>query len=181
MSTTTMRPRRSSAFSGSEFSQTGASPNAARSAWMGYVVATGASSALVPLPAEQLEQEQEHVEDVEEDAAGDHHGAAGIRAAQAVEVEDRERTEDPEPGDGVDEQDQPGRPAEVAPEVGAEGGKGDRNGDQAHDLAQQFSTAVVRDGSAGERRLVVGGPDGGHEVSSCMWAAGAGRRQRRRD
>src|SRR3954451_10137075 len=58
---------------------------------------------LVPLAAEQAEQEQEDVEDVEEDARGDTYGAAGICSAQAVEVENRERTEDPEPGDGVDD------------------------------------------------------------------------------
>src|SRR4051795_794546 len=58
---------------------------------------------LVPLAAEQAEQEQEDVEDVEEDARGDTHGAAGICSAQAVEVEDRERTENREPGDGVDD------------------------------------------------------------------------------
>jgi hypothetical protein len=36
---------------------------------------------LIPLAAEQLEQEQEDVEDVEGDAGGDDDGAVGARAA----------------------------------------------------------------------------------------------------
>src|SRR3954451_3862311 len=63
----------------------------------------GPPGSLVPLDAEEIEQEQEDVEDVEEDARSDTYGAAGICSAQAVEVEDRERTEDPEPGARVDD------------------------------------------------------------------------------
>src|SRR3954469_11470355 len=104
MSTTTTRPRNSSAVSGSEFSQTGARSNAARSLWMWLVVRTLSSLRwLFPTGAEQAEQEQEDVEDVEEDARRDTYGAAGICSAQAVEVEDRKRAEDPEAGDGVDD------------------------------------------------------------------------------
>src|SRR4051812_11531013 len=58
---------------------------------------------LVAPSAEEIEQEQEDVEDVEEDACGDHDGAAGIGSAQAVEVEDGEGPEDPETRDGVDD------------------------------------------------------------------------------
>jgi hypothetical protein len=58
---------------------------------------------LVALSAEQVEHEQKHVEDVEQDAGGDHDGAVGTCSAQPVEVVDRERAEDPEPCDGVDD------------------------------------------------------------------------------
>jgi GAF domain-containing protein len=58
---------------------------------------------LVAIAAEQAEQEQEDVEDVEEDARCDQHRAVGAGAAQPVEVKDRERAEDPQPGDGVDD------------------------------------------------------------------------------
>src|SRR4051812_48735102 len=42
------------------------------------------SAGLVPLAAEQGEQKQEDVEDVEEDAGGDRDRAVGTRSAQAV-------------------------------------------------------------------------------------------------
>lgn len=44
--------------------------------------------------AEDLQEEQENVEDVEEDARGDRHRALLPGTAQAVEVEHRERSED---------------------------------------------------------------------------------------
>src|SRR5437763_17182995 len=58
---------------------------------------------LLAAAPEQLEQEQEDVEDVEEDAGGYRDGAVAICSAQPVEVEDRERAEDPEACDGVDD------------------------------------------------------------------------------
>src|SRR3954451_3365512 len=61
------------------------------------------SVSVAPAAAEQLEREQEDIEDVEEDRGGDRHRGIGGAAAQAVEVEDRERAEDPESGDRVDE------------------------------------------------------------------------------
>src|SRR3954454_19695464 len=61
------------------------------------------SVSVAPAAAKQLEREQEDVEDVEEDRGGDRHRGIGGAAAQAVEVEDRERAEDPESGDRVDE------------------------------------------------------------------------------
>src|SRR3954453_4442837 len=61
------------------------------------------SVSVAPAAAKQAEREEEDVEDVEEDRGGDRHGSIGRAAAQAVEVEDRERAEDPESGDGVDE------------------------------------------------------------------------------
>src|SRR4051812_44476207 len=104
MSTRTTCPRSSSAVSGSEFSQTGARSSAREVAVdvvdRGHVVLPGW---LIPRAAEQVEQEQEDVEDVEEDARGDADGAAGIGAAQAVGVEDRERPEDPETRDDIDD------------------------------------------------------------------------------
>src|SRR3954470_21027188 len=101
MSTSTTRPRSHSTVSGSELSHTGASSSADSAPWMESVVNTGSSLELVAIAAEQPEQQQEDVEDVEEDARRDHDGAVGIGSAQPVEVEDRKRTEDPEPGDGV--------------------------------------------------------------------------------
>src|SRR5215207_3244747 len=53
--------------------------------------------------AEELEREEEDVEDVEEDAGRDRDGALGGCAAQPIEVIDRERTEDRESADGVDD------------------------------------------------------------------------------
>src|SRR3954462_5676832 len=53
--------------------------------------------------AEQAEREQGDAEDVEEDRGSDWHGGIGAAAAQPVEVEDRECSEDPESGGGVDE------------------------------------------------------------------------------
>src|SRR5437764_3289631 len=58
---------------------------------------------LLPAAPEQLEQEQEDVEDVEEDAGSYGDGAVGTCSAQPVEVEDRERAEDAESCDGVDD------------------------------------------------------------------------------
>jgi hypothetical protein len=53
---------------------------------------------LVASAAEQLEQEQEDVEDVDEDARRDGHGTGRVRSAQAIEIKDRERAEDPQSG-----------------------------------------------------------------------------------
>ena len=53
--------------------------------------------------AEQAQHEQEDVEDVEEDPRRDRHRTRHVRAAQAVEVEDREAAEDHQPGDRVDQ------------------------------------------------------------------------------
>ena len=48
----------------------------------------------VPLAAEQLQEQQEHVEDIEEDARCDRNRVLHAGAAQPVEVEHRERAED---------------------------------------------------------------------------------------
>jgi hypothetical protein len=45
----------------------------------------------------------------------------------------------------ADEQHQPGRAAQISAEVGAERGESDRDGDEAHDLAEQRPGLVVRD------------------------------------
>src|SRR5437763_7565345 len=58
---------------------------------------------LLAAAPEQLEQEQEDVEDVEEDAGSYRDGAVATCSAQPVEVEDRERAEDAESRDGVDD------------------------------------------------------------------------------
>ncbi len=47
-----------------------------------------------PASAQQPQHEQEHVEDVQEDAGGDRNRAGHVGPAQPVEVEDRERSED---------------------------------------------------------------------------------------
>src|SRR3954451_21468798 len=101
MSTSTTRPRSPSAVSGSELSHADASSSADSALWMECVLDIRSSLELVAVAAEQAEQEQEDVEDVEEDARRDRHGAVGIASAQPVEVEDRERAEDPEAHDGV--------------------------------------------------------------------------------
>src|SRR5918994_5243311 len=46
------------------------------------------------VPSEQLEEEEEDVQDVQEDARRDRHGAFLARAPQPVEVEDRVAAED---------------------------------------------------------------------------------------
>src|SRR3954453_3086402 len=57
-----------------------------------------------PPPAAEQAQEQQHdVEDVEEDAGRDRHGLRHVRAPQAPEVEDREAAEDDEAEDRVDD------------------------------------------------------------------------------
>src|SRR3954463_10180621 len=281
MSTSTTRPRSHSTVSGSELSHTGASSSADSAPWMESVVDTRSSLELVAIAAEQAEQEQKDVEDVEEDARRDHHGAAGIGPPQPVEVEDRERAEDPESGDGVDdvavgdrdedrhdperdqaqqrpeqrarqrrevtpggvpvratsgderrgrsgrlpqrggvglgvvgddrrdreseqqaqpeeqadrqllaalggggieseqareraeEQHQPGAAAQIAAEVSAERGQGDRDGDEPHHLPEQPPRLVARDRLDGERPVVVGGLEGAHVTTPPR---GTGRR-----
>ena len=66
-----------------------------------------------------------------------------------------------------DEQHQPGRAAQVAAEVGAERGESDRDGDEAHDLAEQRPGLVVRDRSSRERRLVGGGLERAHVTTTA--------------
>ena len=53
--------------------------------------------------AEDLKEEQEDVEDIEEDARRDRNGCVVVRAAQPVEVDDREPAEDHEPEHAVDD------------------------------------------------------------------------------
>src|SRR5919107_2881727 len=103
MSTSTTRPRTPSAVSGSELSHTGASSSADSAPWMESVRDIRSSLELVAIAAEQAEQEHEDVEDVEEDARRDQHRAVGACSAKPIEVEDRERAEDSEAGDGVDD------------------------------------------------------------------------------
>src|SRR5271165_2561789 len=57
----------------------------------------------LPAAAEQVQQQQEHVEDVEEDARGDRDRARHVGAPQAVEVEDREAAEDHQAEHAVDD------------------------------------------------------------------------------
>src|SRR3954453_2914855 len=103
MSTSTTRPRSPSTVSGSELSHTGASSSADSTPWMECVLDTRSSLKLVAIAADQPEQQQKDVQDVEEDARRDHDGAVGAGSAQSVEVEDREGAEDPEACDGVDD------------------------------------------------------------------------------
>src|SRR5919199_1635001 len=64
----------------------------------------------------------------------------------------------------ADEQDEAGRTAQVAPEVGAERGERHRDGDGSHDLAEKRSS-VALDGLATKSRLVVGGLHRAHGVT----------------
>lgn len=56
-----------------------------------------------PAAAKQLQHEQEHVEDVQEDAGGNRDSTLHVRPPQAVEVEDRVSPEDHQPEHGVDD------------------------------------------------------------------------------
>jgi PP-loop superfamily ATP-utilizing enzyme len=78
------------------------------------------------------------------------------------------------PGERADEQHQPGRAAQISAEVGAERGESDRDGDEAHDLAEQRPGLVVRDRLNGESRLVGGGLERAHVTTTT----GTGRRPR---
>src|SRR3954449_10762987 len=149
MSTSTTRPRSHSTVSGSELSHTGASSSADSAPWMESVVDTRSSLELVPIAAEQAEQEQKDVEDVEEDARRDHHGAAGIGPPQPVEVEDRERAEDPEAGDGVDDV--------------AVGDRDEQRDDPERDQRQQRPEQRARPRREVSARGVPVRPAGGHE------------------
>src|SRR5919202_4200613 len=99
-STSTTRPPSAARSSGSEFSQAVAPPSEGMCTSWEIVISIFDS---VALAAEQVEQQQEDVEDVEEDARCDDDGAVGVRPPQPIEVEDRVGAEDPEPGDGVDD------------------------------------------------------------------------------
>src|SRR3712207_4943961 len=57
----------------------------------------------VPVAAEQAEEQQQHVEDVQEDARRDRYGILHFGALEPPEVEHRVGAEDHEPGDGVDD------------------------------------------------------------------------------
>src|SRR4051794_30705540 len=80
-STSTTRPRKSAASSGSELSQADAPASDG--------MCRRSNTLTSVAPAEQLEHEQEDVEDVEEDAGRDRNGALTVGAAQPIEVEDR--------------------------------------------------------------------------------------------
>jgi PP-loop superfamily ATP-utilizing enzyme len=71
------------------------------------------------------------------------------------------------PGERADEQHQPGRAAQISAEVGAERGESDRDGDEAHDLAEQRPGLVVRDRLNGESRLVGGGLERAHVTTTA--------------
>src|SRR3954465_8026235 len=99
--------------------------------------------------AEQVQQEQEYVEDVEEDAGGDHDGAVGACSAEPVEVEDREGAEDPEPCDGVDDV--------------AVGDRDEDRDDAERDQAQQRPEQCARPRREGSARGVAVGAAGSAE------------------
>ena len=61
--------------------------------WVGIAVAGGS----VALTAEQLQEQQEHVEDVQEYARRDRNGVLRVGPAQLVDVEHRERAEGRQP------------------------------------------------------------------------------------
>jgi hypothetical protein len=69
----------------------------------GKAETVGAVKPLFAPSAEQLQEEQENVEDVEEDARRDGHGAGRVRSAQAIEIKDRERAEDRQAGHRIDD------------------------------------------------------------------------------
>lgn len=66
-------------------------------------VTTIHGTVLLASATEQLEEEQKDVEDVEEDARRDGHGASRVRSAQAVEIKDGEPAENRQPGHRVDQ------------------------------------------------------------------------------
>src|SRR4051795_10076141 len=94
-STSTTRPRKSGASSGSELSQAFAPVSDG--------MCSRSNTLTSVAPAEQLKHEQEDVEDVEEDAGRDRDGASRVGAAQPVEVEDRVAAEDDKPQHRVDQ------------------------------------------------------------------------------
>jgi hypothetical protein len=73
------------------------------------------------------------------------------------------------------EQDEAGRAAQIAAEVGAERRESDRDGDVPHDLARQLPSLVTRDRLGVERRPVNGGPGRAHVTTTT----GRGRRPQR--
>src|SRR4029453_956471 len=101
-STSTTFPRRPSGVSGSELSQPVAPSKPGR-----RVSARGLAKRLTSrllAAVEKVEQEQEHVEDVEEDRGGQQRcGANVLRPPQTLEVVHRESGEDYETGDRIDQ------------------------------------------------------------------------------
>jgi hypothetical protein len=89
---------------------------------------------------------------------------AGLRGGD-VEADDA--------GEGADEQHQSGRAAQVSAEVGADRGECDRDGDEAHYLAEQRTGLVVRYRLCPEGRLVGGGLERAHVTTM---ATGKSRR-----
>jgi hypothetical protein len=66
----------------------------------------------------------------------------------------------------ADEQQLPGRAAQITAEVGAERGESDRDGDEAHDLAEQRPGLVVRDPLCLESRVVGDGLERAHVTTT---------------
>ena len=78
-------------------------------------------------------------------------------------------------GERADEQQQPGRATEISAEVRAERGEPDRDGDEAHDVAEKCPGLVARDWLCRESRLAGDGLERAHVTTTT----GTGRRPRR--